>query len=302
MPATTNVEHGQPGWLSQAPSGDLSLDDIFASLDAPDPSVASATQTPDPNAPVVSAPVTPNPEQFFLDAGQTKYKTSEEATKGIRQKDEIIKKLREDAISRTGIDPLTGKQVAQAQTTQSAQQQPNSVSFLEDDDAFFKELAEANASRDPKRYKAATVRLVQEIMAPYAPVISDMTRQGAEHAVNQKFSDFTVFKGTDAFQETLDRFPTLKNAIAQAEHNPAMRAALGEFYEMAYLAAQGTKLPEALKATPNVVPVPQVATTLQPVTPTPSGTVQSAPTLNTHEGRQRIIQDFEARGLQNVRF
>lgn len=300
MPATTNVEHGQPGWLSQAPSGDLSLDDIFASLDAPDPS-ASATQNPDPNAPSGSAPVTPAPEQLFLDAGQTKYKTSEEAAKGVRQKDEIIKKLREDAITRTGIDPLTGKQVAQAQSTPTTQ--PNPVSFLEDDDAFFKELGAANAAGDSKRYKAATVRLFQEMMAPYAPVIADVTRQGAEQAVTQKFSDFGVFKGTEAFQETLDRFPTLKNAIEQAEHNPALRGQLGEFYEMLYLAAQGTKLPEAMKTAPNVVPVPQVATTLQPVTPTPSGTYATVgQDLTTSEGRKQIIQNFEARGLQNQRF
>lgn len=300
MPATTNVEHGQPGWLSQAPSGDLSLDDIFASLDAPDPSAASATQTPDPNVASSSVPVTPTPEQLFLDAGQTKYKTSEEAAKGVRQKDEIIKKLREDAISRTGIDPLTGKQVAQAQHTQTVAQP---LSFLEDDDAFFKELSAANAAGDPKRYKAATVQLVRELMAPYAPVIADVTRQGAEHAVTQKFSDFGVFKGTEAFQETLDRFPTLKNAIEQAEHNPAMRGQLGEFYEMLYLAAQGTKLPEAMKSATNVVPVPHVATTLQPVTPTPSGTVvNTTPDLTTSEGRKMIIQNFESRGGHNQRF
>src|SRR5438105_3686875 len=132
------VPQGPPqtqGWLGNAPTGDLTLDQLFP----PDSPVGDLTQAPPttqpattPAAPAAPAASAPPPENFISTSTGTVYKTRDEAVKGLEHKDQLIEKLRKDHIEKFGVDPITGQKVGhQPATAPSTTPSAQPPSYLE---------------------------------------------------------------------------------------------------------------------------------------------------------------------------
>ena len=294
----TKPEPGAPGWLGSAPNADLSLDEIFAFNESGTPPL-EATETPNASgAPPATA------DAYFLDAGKTKYKTAEEAVKGIAHKDALIAKLREGYIASTGKDPITGNEVRKPEVAQPSDGQRKS--YLEDPEGYYKQLADANAKGDAAGYMKANVQLVQDMIAPYVGTLQKVARDSAINTVTAKHADFGTFQMSDAYGSTLDAFPSLKNAIQSAEGNIAFKDQLPELLDIAYTLSQGLKVPELLTSRTaggsQVVDVKPPSTMAGHTLTPPETTTISANPLATSADRKAYIANFEARGFGNAKF
>jgi hypothetical protein len=266
-------------WFKDAPTGDLSFDALFPPEGTSAPPEPETTQVP-----------TPPTEEFFLKASSSVYKTSEDAIKGIEEKDALIGQLRTRYIEQTGTDPITGKQVAPTTPVQ-----PESESYYKTPDRYFQDLVSAVEQKQPDKYLAAQRRLIMETLAPYAPAIQGFARQQAVDKVSSEVKEAREFLGSPNYQKTLEAMPLLGDAIRNAEQNPQFQEQLPQLYKTAYLVAQGLSLPELLKtqapAQAPVTPRPTMgSTTMTPPT-------QAAPRedLGTSLGRKAIIERLEGR-------
>lgn len=269
------------------------LEDIDLDAAFPNPENVS-----DPNKQVVPetppAPQTTTVEEPFLKtATGTVYKSADDAVKGIEHKDALIQKLRQDAIERTGIDPVTGQPVHKDTAP---------INYTQDGDKFLSDLAAAAKKGDTTAYTKVQEKFVQDVLAPYAPIITGFARTQAVEQVANEISGFRDFVRSDEMKQTLEENPPLKQAIEIAEANPAAAGQLGDFYKMAYKLNLARKLPETVRAqhAPTTARPTVASTTPQPP---PSTTVkQSAPALDTSEGRKSLIEQQERLGVADLRF
>src|SRR5882762_2477743 len=119
--------------LSDAPGGDLSLDDIFGD-DSQQTTTAVSTES--------QTTSTNESEPFLKTATGTVYKSVEDAVKGVEHKDALIAQLRQELSDKTGRDPLKRETVTNG----------GPKNYLEDKDTYFKDLSSAVEAKDPEKY------------------------------------------------------------------------------------------------------------------------------------------------------
>lgn len=264
----------------------LNLDDVFGNPDL--------TQN-DPNA---SQPVTPptevaQPSQpaepFLRTASGTIYKSAEDAAQGVQHKDELIARLRQEAIERTGIDPVSGQPVVRRQDPPK--------SYTQDRKRFIDDLANAAKSNDYDAYGKVQEQFVQDVLSPYAPILATLARSQAVESVSQSIPEFRQFVGSTDYTETLERHPILKDAIATSEGNPSASGQVAQLYRMAFELA--SKKPEIVRAQAQPIPRPTVSSISLPSIPQNGS--NAAPDMGTIEGRKAIIEAQERGGVLNMR-
>jgi hypothetical protein len=279
--------------FDDAPGGDTYLDDIFG-----DPSRTPTTTEPTANQPQSTAPVTTQtPEPVIKTKTGTVYKTIEDAVSGIEHKDALIAQLREQAKQTTGRDPLA----ARPPVTQPS----GPKSYLEDEDQYFADIAEAVTNKNTKAYMQAQQKLTWDILGPLAPTITSLARANAEQIVSRDIPEFKGFRNSEQYTQLEQESPLLADAIRSAEMNPQASSQLPELYRVAYLASQGRRVPELLQSVrtdnPSVQPRPTVHST-QVSPPVVTGIPVSPPSLDSREGRKALIDRMEGQGIGNLKW
>lgn len=264
----------------------LSLDDVFGNPDLhpSDPNAPSATPAPEP----VAQPSQPT-EPFLRTASGTVYKSAEDAAQGVQHKDELIARLRQEAIERTGIDPVTGQPVQRKVETPK--------SYTQDHKRFIDDLSSAAKANDSEAYARVQAQFVNDVMAPFAPVLTTLARSQAVESVSQSIPEFRQFMGSTDYKETMERFPLLRNAIEQSEGNPSASEQLSQLYQMTF--ALASKRPEVVRTPSPTIPRPTVSSISLPSVPQNGST--TAPDMGTIEGRKAIIEAQERSGVLNMR-
>lgn len=279
--------------LSDAPGGELDLDALFGNPEV-QPTTTVSTQPPqtDPQATTPS-----ESEPFLKTATGTVYKSAEDAVRGVEHKDQLIAQLRQQLAQQTGSDPLKRQQAS----TPSA---PENTNYLENQEAYFRDLGKAVEAKDQAKYLDVQRKFVYDALAPLTPTITTLVRTQAASTVEAEIKDFRQFQQSEDYVKTLDSMPMLKNAIEIAESNPTAAGQLPEFYKMAYYVHQGLKLPEIVQAQRVNAPEPVRPTvTSTPVTaPATNAGRVAQPSLNTPEGRKAIIEQQERLGVGDLKF
>lgn len=252
----------------------------------------------------------------------TVYKSVDDAVKGIEHKDALISQLRRTVIEATGVDPLTGQPIEQDPMAQfqnqfgqpqipgmQPQQQQPETSYLQDPQKYFQDLYAAYQSNDPQKYFAVQQRLIEEKtqaqFAPVVPVIQNFVKQGAVDAVSNELPEFRKFYGSQAWNETLQAYPTLAIGIANAQQNFQLANQLPDLYKVVYTLHQAKTLPDLLRQQP------PVANPQQPVRPTATPSTQAPPpapsfsqntNLTDDSARKAVIEAFEKSGRADARW
>lgn len=275
------------GWYDP-PGGDLDLDSLF-----PNPEMTTQTVAPVPAAtPPQALAATPSQEWFLETPSGTKYRTREDAIKGISEKDRVISEARQ-----------------KAQPAPEAARNPQDNSYSSNPDRLFDDLV-ASANKGDKRAYAAALRQYQDeqmqaTLAPYAPLLAEVQRERAIRQAEEQTHGVRAFMASPEFSEYLDQRPTLKQAIEIALSNPQTGNQGQELLQIAYEASQGRRMPDLVRnvaaQTAAAVTVQNPRPTLSTSTPTPTPAPQTAaPNLNTSDGRKAIIDAAKQRGLDSV--
>lgn len=309
MPAPTEVvpnipdspSVANPGFGNGVPEADLSFDDLFGSptdgLVVTNPQTTAPNPTGDTKPTIEPAPQAPAPTFELKTPTGTVYKSQEDAIRGIAEKDTLIETLRQEAIARTGIDPVTHKPAGR--TPEGPR------SYLQDPVSFTKDLRKAVESNDDMAYAQANMKLLADFLSPIEPLITSYAQQKAVDSVSKDIQDFQSFRNSADFTNTLDKVPALREAIKVAESDVRLSGQLPELYKVAYWSSQGLRTPDLIAAaraqvqpaapqTP--VRTPMQSTTLAPESGGP------APTVSTTEGRKAIIAAFERNGGLDFKF
>lgn len=276
--------------LSDAPGGDLSLDDIFGGSSDPQTTVAVTPNEPQST----STQTTATDEPVIKTKTGTVYKSIEDAVSGIEHKDALIAQLREQVKQGTGRDPLTAQRPTQ----------PESVSYTDNQDKYFEDIALAVSNKDTRAYMQAQQKLIMDTLGPLAPTITSLSRANAARVVSEEMPEFRGFLGSEQYDQIVQRAPLLADAIRSAENNPQAAAQLPELYRVAYLASQGSRVPELLQSAERHSSQTQARPTVHS-TPMPppanNGVPAVQPSMETAAGRKALIEQMEGRGVQNLR-
>ncbi len=289
--------------LGSAPAGldDATFDSLFpaepgsVTVAPAQPATAQPGQTPNQTVQTPPAATTPQTQDFFLKGTSSVYKTSEEATKGINEKDALIENLRQRYALTTGIDPVTGQPVGQVTQQQQSDYIQNPTRYLED-------LYTAAKTGGPEAYRDVQSKFIFDAVKPLQPLLQRVARDQAAQEAGTEIKGMNEFLVSPAYQKALDSNPELKQAVSVGEQDYRFHSRLPGLYKLAYLTAQGMQLPELLKAqatqshTP-AQPTQPVRTTVQPTTTSRSTTVTANPSFKTIEGIKAIIADAESRGV-----
>lgn len=285
--------------FTDAPGGEINLDDLF-----PNPEVTTQPET-QPRAAQPQAPAQPAPSDFLKsEDGKIVYKTSEDAIRGISEKDRLIEQLRQEYVQNLGVDPITKKQVGQPRQPQA----PEAPNFLKNPERFYDLQAEAVAKGDKKAFAEAQAQFLNDYLSPIAPVFTQMARSQAVERVAQEIPEVKTFLGSDDYKSTLSARPALAAAIQNAESNFQYYESLPELYRLAFEANQVRKLPDIIKAQVDAarqaaVPPPTPRQTQAPQTLTPPGPGDSVqPGYRTTAERQALIRQAEANGVLDFKF
>lgn len=285
------------GWAEGVEGADVSFDDLFGNnegLVVTDPNATATTPTETHGEPARTEPQAPAFE-LKTRTGSV-YKSLEDATKGIEEKDTLIETLRQEFITRTGVDPVTRKPVVQ-------QEQPRS--YMQDPVQFTKDLRKAVETGDDAAYAQANIKLLADMLAPIEPLVTKYAQQSAVEQVSGQIKDFQTFRGGEDFQKVMGSNATLRNAIQVAESDIRLANQLPELYSLAYYAAQGLKTPDLIRAAQAAqaaqAPQAPVRTPMQGSTLAPE-THASRPSLSNHEGRKAIIEQFERTNGMDFKF
>jgi hypothetical protein len=273
--------------LDDAPGGDLSLDDIFGEHQ---PSTTVEPVVPQPTATTTTPPVEP----VIKTKTGTVYKSIEDAVSGIEHKDALIAQLREQVKQNTGADPLVATRRNNAP-----------VSYREDQEKYFSDIADAVSKKDTGAYMRAQEKLIWDTLGPLAPTISALSKANAERVVSNQLPEFKGFLESEQYTQMAQDAPLLADAIRAAESNPAAASQLPELYKVAYLASQGRRIPELIQSAraeaPPVQPRPTVHSS-QVAPPPTTGTPAPQASLDTREGRKAMIEKMEGQGVMNLKW
>ena len=277
--------------LSDAPSGDLNLDDIFGETSSTQTTGSQVTNET-PNAATTTTQAT---EPVIKTKTGTIYKSIGDAVEGIEHKDALIAQLREQVKQGTGKDPLV---VARPVTEQS-------VDYARDQDKYFEDIASAVDKKDTKAYMAAQQKLIWDTLGPMGPTLSALSRANAERVVVDQIPDFRGFLGSEQFTQLQQEAPLLLDAIRTAEANPTAAQQLPELYRIAYLASQGRRVPELIQSVKNESQQTQTRPTVQSTQlapPPTTGVPQVQPGLNSSAERKAMIEKMESGGIANLKW
>lgn len=290
----------------EVPGGDIPFDELFP-MEGGDLSVsrqpgtpAASVAEPAPTPAKVEPTPAPVPEHF-LKAEKSIYKTADEAIRGINEKDATIEALRRKVAEATGVDPLTNKPVSRPEPA------PENVDYRRDRARYMKDLAKAAEAHDEEAYYNVQAKLIQDTLAPVAPLIQSVAKQRAIEQASTQIPDFSKFRNSGDFNSTLEQFPELRAAIEMGESNFEMSGKLPELYRMAYTIYNGVRAANALETRqtePPVNPTPvrtaTPTTTTTPPQATIGGTAQDL--LKTSQGRKALIEQFERGGVGDFKF
>jgi hypothetical protein len=269
--------------FNDAPSGEFSLDDIFA------PDNNSAPQNTTVTPPTDTAPVA-EPEPLLKTSTGTVYKTVDDAVAGIEHKDALIAQLRQQVQEATNVDPLKKK----PETVD-----PALISYVDNPKQYFEDIKSAKSEADLLKVQG---RFVDERLAPYAPIIASVVKSQAIEGLEREVPKIREFLSSDAYKQTLEAFPLLKTSIGISEQYPERSGDLAQLYLMAVQASAGRALPKVVSPGGSTTPVQTRPTvTSSPATPPPT-TVTALPSFGSKEGRKAIIEQQEANGVGNLRF
>lgn len=299
--------------LSTAPGADQDWDSLF-----PNPELQSASQPQVVNPGTTPQPQTPSNEPF-LKAGETVYKTAEDAVQGTVHKDQLIAKYR-NYLSEQGIDPNTMQKVAQQSTPQAEPARPSQFKYYGNPN-FFEEVAQAAQSRDKVKYeqllaqhaREAAQSAFQEIIDPWRPTLAETNRSRAIRQASTEVPDFQKFIEGPGYKKVLDTFPLYKEMIQIGENDPVAAQRLPEVYKSVYLIYQGMnqgQVQSVTNATPST-PTVRSQPTLQPssLTPPPPAVNTSGWADNNwrgnkslgNEARKQLLQDGDNK-FKGLRF
>lgn len=323
MPTNVTPSPTDTTWLADAPAGaDMSFDELFGSnpeqthVATAIPETQTTTTSADPAGATASSE-TPRPPETTLDwqpikaSTGTVYNTYEDTVKGIEQKDTLIAQLRAKLQEVTGQDPV--KKSSQQQPTQSTPQQ-GGYTYLGNPQKYAADLAEAAKRGDAHRYMDIQVQLQDErtaqTLAPYQPILQELTRTTAQRKVKEAVKEFDQFIGSDNYSQTLEANPALKNAINAAEHDVRYASQLDELYRLAHDSfVARVQLPKLIAEAQQTAASPATASPARPVvtqstlTPTAPTTAQSdSELMRTAQGRKELIERLKAQGFDNMRF
>jgi ribosomal protein L29 len=279
---TTSPEQVLDANVWNPPGGELSLDELF-----PNPELTPQAP-PQIQAP---APQAPPPEEFFLKAGTgTVYRTKEDAVRGTEEKDRTIERLKNELAQ------------LKAQTATTQPEQP--ASHREFAKQFFARLSKAASEGDAEAYANTLAEFQLAVLEPYRPLMSNVAKENAIRANEAEVKDIRTFIGSPAYRETLERFPTLKQAIEAAETYPQLAHQLPEFYRLAhesYVARKAVETNQAL-STQQFQQQHTAQTPLRPTltssTPTPVPSQSALPSMT----REQMLADPKARAEWLKRF
>jgi hypothetical protein len=313
MPDPNTVSPGNSGGnvsLQNAPGADFNFDDLF-----PNPEVQPAQPQTATSETPSQTPQAPVQDQFFLrnSDGTIAYRSAEDALTGIAHKDELVKRYR-DYLDANGIDPNELRPKQQPQVAQpSTQVDPNSL----DSGKLFDDLAAAAQRGDKAAYgriqetyqRKIAQNVVENYLAPYAPLMAETARQRAIREVTKEIPDFPNFIGSDAFKRVSDSIPIYKDMLQLGENNPEASKRLPEVYKSMYLVNQGLSARAQVSQTQaplNVPPVQNTPTVRPQTTMAQSSITPPAPGVDTRqwttnrESRKQLIKDYEQRGLDTT--
>jgi hypothetical protein len=248
------------------PSGDLTLDDLFA-----EPQPTTATSVP------FQPPATTPAETYAYT-----YRTREETEKGIRDKDAYIAQLRQENDS------------LKAQPGPVSVNAPQPTRFI---DKVKHAVQEAEAGR-PEVYERVMEDFFMERMAPAAAILMENAKEIAVRKLETSNPGIRSFIGSDAYNAYLAERPVLKRAVEAAETNINYVPDLTQIYQIAHEASLGRRVPQAAPPAETQTPTPRP--TLTPSTPQPPA-VTPAPDLRTKEGRDALIREYEQRGIAGAK-
>jgi hypothetical protein len=268
---------------------DLNLDEVFGNPENPvrvvQPEVPAQHQE-------VAQPSQPA-EPFLKTRTGTVYKNAEDAANGIEHKDTLIAKLRQEAIERSGFDPLTGQPVVKAAEPIK--------SYAQDGKRFVEDLAKAAQTNDPNEYTRVQAQLINDVLAPYAPVLASLAKNQAVESVSARNPEIKNFLSSDDYKQTLTQFPLLRDAITASEGNPQAQSNLEQFYEMSFKLAAASKVPEVVRAEAQSTQRPTISSSTLPAVSSSAVSHTSMPSLNSPEGRRALIDQQERAGVMNIR-
>lgn len=295
--------------------------DVMPTTSAPNtPEAPPIATTADPSVqpdgqPQPQSPSATLPQAFELKTKTgTVYKSMDDAVHGIEHKDTLIAQLRQFAMERTGVDPLTGQptvqpqfqpqQMQQQQQMPQGQGQQGAEGYLKNPPKYFQDLYAAYEQNNPDAYFAVQQRLIEEKMqseyAPYVGMIMDQTRTNAVQKTANEVKDFGQFYNSNSYQETLQKFPALANAISVSENNVQYVHQLGDLYKMVHQLHQAATLPELIKQQQAAISpqLQQVRPTIQSsqITPPQIMSVPRNPNLTQDDQRRAVIDAFEKSG------
>jgi hypothetical protein len=299
-----NLDQVAPGGvvqLNNAPAGldDATFDSLFPAepaqkVVAPVQQVQPKQETQQTQQTQTNQTATQATEsEPFIKGDKSVYKTADAAREGINQKDALIEQLRQRYALTTGIDPITGQPVGQAQQQFNDDYTQNPNKYLDD-------LYSAAKQGGPQAYTQVQQKLIMDTLKPFAPALNSLAKAQALESVSHENAEAAKFVTTPAFQKTMDANPDLASAIATAESDYRFHSRLPGLYKLAHLAGQGMQLPELLKANASQVQnqTQQVRTTAQQTTLAPSTEKANAPSFKSIDGIRATIKDLEARGAR----
>lgn len=273
--------------------GALTWDELFP----PEPGAPAGSQgatTPQGGTqPTTPAPATTPAQANAAFELKTKtgtvYKSIEDAQKGIEHKDTLIEQLRQREILRTGIDPVTGQQVQLQPASQN-------VNYMQDRKRYVDDLTQAAQKNDSDAIWQAQTKLVSDMLAPLAPVMSNFAKQQAIETLSGEIKDIREFIGGEDYQKALEDTPDLRDAINRAENDYQHHQRLSGLYKVAYRVSQGIRLPEILKAQPAQAVQPIRTTTAPSTLPPPTQSAVQPALHGSRDQRKELIARFEAQG------
>ena len=250
---------------------DATFDSLFPAEPSQVPQAAPQPTAKPGQQPPVTSPVTPQ-NDFFLKGDRTVYKTVEDATKGINEKDTLIEQLRQRYALTTGIDPITGKPVVVNGTPQDA------IDYSTQPDKYLDDLYNAAKKGTPEEYKNVQQKFLFDSLKPLAPLMQKVARDQAADALVTEVPGAKGFVGSANFTKAVEANPSLKSAIAVSEGDQRFYHQLPGLYKLAYQVAQGLQLPEILAANAATQIKPTQTTQTTPPRTTVQPTTASSPT------------------------
>ena len=301
-------------WLADAPEGaNTPFDELFGT--DPEKSLSSGsseTQTTTTSVDASQTGATPQDvrppettdqwEPIRARTG-TVYNSREDAIKGTEEKDSLIAQLRSQIQEVTGQDPI---KAARQQHTQP----PQPVGYLNNPNKYAEDLAAAAKAGDAAKYMQIQLQLQEEYIAPYKPLLQELSRTTAQRKVKEQVSEFEGFLSSENYTKVLETAPALRGAIQAAESDLRYASQLDELYRLAYDSyVARVQLPTLVQAahqqsatsTPAAPTRPTISNaTLTPATPTTAATNDEL--MRSAQGRKELIDRFKAQGFDNMRF